>query len=127
VVPVAGLYRREATVVNSQGFVQRIGRPLGPQRGVASAADVAGALAKALALDADLETTDAITLFTAIAQAVPEFAGLSLPAIGSQGAPFGVEGSRPELPVMADGSATWEPDTVHPTHQRPFAIHRGCS
>jgi len=123
VVPVAGPYRREATVVNSQGFVQRLGRPLGPSK-LPTPADMAGKLAAAVELDAGLDKTDPITLFAAIAKAVPEFKGLQLPAIGSVGAPFGEGEARPTLPEV--GSDTWEPDTVHPTHQRPFAIQRGC-
>ena len=127
VVPVAGFYRREGTVVNEQGYVQRIGRPLAVWRDRPSAAAVALAVAAALDLDLGLTRKDPAGLFAAVAAAVPEFAGLSLSDLGALGAGFGAEGARPALPEVADGTAGWEPDTVHPTHERPFALHRGCS
>ena len=126
VVPVAGFYRREGTVVNGQGYVQRIGRPLRGQAGQQSAAQVAAAVAEALDLDIGLADTSAATLFAAIAAAVPEFAGLKLADVGALGAGFGIEGSRPALAEVADGTPGWEPDNVHPTQERPFAIQRGC-
>ncbi len=127
VLPVTGPYQREATVVNSQGFVQRLGRLLPAAQAAVTAADVAAALATALEVGADLDATDAGSLFAAIAKSVPEFKGLTLAEIGGLGAPFGLDEARPTLPEMADGTESWEPDTVHPTHQRPFAIQRGSA
>jgi NADH-quinone oxidoreductase subunit G len=124
VLPATALHRRDGTLVNVEGRVQRLLAPLLPWTGTLTPAALAGRLAAEMEISLPFASDVAPeVLFAALAGAVPALAGLTWAACAGFGASVG-EGES--VASAATGSALREPDAVHPTASRPFALQRGC-
>jgi hypothetical protein len=126
VVPLTQLHAREGTIVNVDGWVQRIAAPL-----KAAVITVAPHVAAALLAPAEagLEFTDKTRpaeLFDRLATAVPAFAGLDYGEVGDLGRGLPKDGTLAPRRPRVEGTPQWEPDPVAPTYKRPFQLRRGA-
>ena len=128
VIPMPQLHQRDGTITNSKGWVQRTGAPLRappPNKAVAPLAAAIG-LAGRLGVDIGLQPSDgAVDVMTALATQVSAFHDMSHAYVGDLGAELTRGGPRTEKPARVEGTPEWEPDRVHPTHDRHYAIQRG--
>ena len=84
ILPSTAYAEKEGTFTNSQGRVQRLNAAILPAGEARPEWMILGALGARLGVDGVV--VDAPTIFTALVQAEPAFAGLSYTAIGDQGA-----------------------------------------
>ena len=133
VVPLTPLHAREGTIVNVDGWGQRLAAPLKPAVTTATPTVAAAILAHAvlghgdhgLALDFTEKTRPA-ELFDRLAGTVTAFAGLSYAAIADHGRGLPVGGQLAPARLQLNGTPQWEPDPVAPTYHRPFHLRRGA-
>lgn len=128
VVPIAQLHTRDATIVNADGWVQRVGAPLPRPKGLHDPLKAAMLIAGNNDLEVGLNSrTAAAEVFAQIAAEVPAFANLTYGYLGDLGGPLTHGGEPAPKRARVDGTPEWEPDDVHPTARRPFSIRRGTS
>lgn len=126
VVPLAQLHQRDGTVTNDKGWVQRVGTPLKAPAGAITPLQAVAAMAEALGVDLGIDVTGPLdAVFAELASEVEAFKGMDYGYIGSHGAELSQGGPLKEKRAQDVGTPQWEPDTVHPTHTRPFALVRG--
>ena len=126
VVPLASLHARDGTVVNVDGWVQRLAAPLKPAVTVVAPHVAAAALGHGVEGLDFTEKTRPAELFNRLALAVPAFRGLDYAEVGDHGRGMPVDGVVAPRRSRVQGTPQWEPDPVAPTYQRPFAIRRGA-
>ncbi len=128
VLPIGQLHTRDGTIVNADGWIQRVMAPLPAARGVVRPVSVALAAAAAGGVELSFgSTAGAADVFAAIAQDVPAFANLSYGYLADLGGALTNGGEPAPKRKRIPGTKEWEPDDVHPTAKRPFAIQRGTS
>ncbi len=127
VVPISGLHHRDGTLVGFDGRVQRLLAPLTALAGTMTPAEVAARIGAGLQVElafaADLAPE---SIFERLAAEVEAFRNLNYTEIGDLGRPLTHGGDLAPRRDQLDGTSGWEPDPVHPTAQRPFALRRGC-
>ncbi len=128
VVPLTPLHNREGTITNASGWVQRLGQPLKAAVTTVAPHVAAAALApSAIEVLLDFgEKTRPADLFARVAAAVPAFMHLTYGEIGDLGRGLTNGGELAPARPRVDGTPQWEPDTVTPSHQRPFQLRRGA-
>lgn len=128
VVPIGQLHSREGTLTNVDGHTQRIGGPLPRAKGSHDPVLAAALIAAKNELDIGISTnTTAAGVFARISGEIAAFANLTYSYLGDTGGKLTHGGQPAEKPPRIDGTPQWEPDDVHPTAHRPFAIRRGTS
>lgn len=128
VLPIAQLHTREGTLVNADGWVQRVGAPLPRPRGVHDPLRVAVTLADRIELEIGVAAdTPVAGVFARIAGEVTAFANLTYSYLDDLGGALTNGGEPAAKRPRIDGTPEWEPDDVHPTASRHFAIRRGTS
>jgi len=128
VVPLSQQHAREGTITNFDGWVQRIGAPLPPVKGTCNPVRVAARFADANAVDTGFSAlTRPGDVFASMAADVPAFANLTYAYLADLGGKLTHGGEPAPQRERVPGTPQWEPDVVHPTADRPFAIRRGAS
>lgn len=128
VLPIGQLHTREGTLTNAAGWVQRIGQPLPAPRETLNPTRIAALFAAANGVDIGITATSSPSaVFANMAAEVPAFANLSYSYLGDLGGKLTHGGEPAPQRLRVDGTPEWEPDDVHPTAKRRFAIRRGTS
>jgi len=127
VAAVAYDHHRDGTMTNLDGWTQRLHGALKAGAGVLPAWVRLGNAAQAAGLDIGLTGAERPgRVFEMLAAEVPAFANLTYAILGELGGRL-THGAAPEpQPALVDGSPEWEPDTVAPSYERPFAIRRAA-
>lgn len=128
VIPATPLHRRDGTVTNTAGWVQRLQQPLKPAVTTVAPHAAAAQLAQST-LDGPLDFTEKsrpADLFERIAATVGAFKFLSYGEIADLGRGLGHGEPLAERRPRIEGTPQWEPDPVAPTYTRPFQLRRGA-
>ena len=128
VLPISGLHSRDGTIVNADGWAQRLQAPLPRAKGSHDPVLAAALIAQKNGLDLGFDSSTPMAgVLARIAAEVGAFANLTTSYLGDLGGKLTHgEQPAPKRPRV-DGTPEWEPDDVHPTAYRPFAIRRGTS
>jgi NADH-quinone oxidoreductase subunit G len=128
VIPATPLHNREGTIVNADGWVQRLASPLKAPVGTVAAHVAAAQLAQAVyGLELDFaDRTRPAQLFDRIAATVPAFQHLDYIEVGDLGRGLTNGSELAPRRARTEGTPEWEPDPVAPTYPRPFALRRGA-
>lgn len=128
VIPATPLHRREGSVTNAAGWVQRLQQPLKPAVTTVAPHAAAAQLAQSV-LDAPLDFSEKsrpAELFDKLAAVIPAFKFLNYAELGDLGRALGRGEPLAERRPRIEGTPQWEPDPVAPTYNRPFQLRRGA-